>query len=78
MGKNVSTKAVGSNEREDITDLYKHPEKSREEREVMQRVLRNTKHMFARYYLNDKFVDIRYVQMSFDCLKNETLTLLLL
>ncbi|MBN3283191.1 TGM1 glutamyltransferase, partial [Polyodon spathula] len=32
VGHYISTKAVGSEEREDITDLYKHPEGSEEER----------------------------------------------
>ncbi|XP_059197526.1 protein-glutamine gamma-glutamyltransferase K-like [Centropristis striata] len=32
MGHFISTKAVGSDERNDITDLYKHPEGSQEER----------------------------------------------
>ncbi|XP_033853103.2 protein-glutamine gamma-glutamyltransferase K [Acipenser ruthenus] len=32
VGRCISTKAVGSEEREDITDLYKHPEGSEEER----------------------------------------------
>uniref|UniRef100_A0A4W4H4M3 Protein-glutamine gamma-glutamyltransferase K n=1 Tax=Electrophorus electricus TaxID=8005 RepID=A0A4W4H4M3_ELEEL len=32
VGHCISTKAVGSNERVDITDLYKHPEGSEEER----------------------------------------------
>uniref|UniRef100_W5K0A4 Protein-glutamine gamma-glutamyltransferase K n=1 Tax=Astyanax mexicanus TaxID=7994 RepID=W5K0A4_ASTMX len=32
VGRSISTKAVGSNERQDITHLYKHPEGSEEER----------------------------------------------
>ncbi|XP_072552393.1 protein-glutamine gamma-glutamyltransferase K-like [Salminus brasiliensis] len=32
VGRSISTKAVGSDEREDITNLYKHPEGSEEER----------------------------------------------
>ncbi|XP_017573407.1 protein-glutamine gamma-glutamyltransferase K-like [Pygocentrus nattereri] len=32
VGRSISTKAVGSDEREDITHLYKHPEGSEEER----------------------------------------------
>ena len=32
VGKYISTKKVGADEREDITHLYKHPENSAEER----------------------------------------------
>ena len=34
IGKKISTKAVGSDERVDITDLYKHPEGSNDEERV--------------------------------------------
>ncbi|XP_063816602.1 protein-glutamine gamma-glutamyltransferase E-like [Pseudophryne corroboree] len=34
VGKNISTKAVGSDERVDITDSYKYPEESAKERSV--------------------------------------------
>ncbi|NXU42957.1 TGM4 glutamyltransferase, partial [Drymodes brunneopygia] len=37
IGKNISTKAVGQNRREDITREYKYPEGSREERMSMER-----------------------------------------
>ncbi|NWW69815.1 TGM4 glutamyltransferase, partial [Climacteris rufus] len=37
IGKNISTKAVGQNRREDITREYKYPEGSREERQSMER-----------------------------------------
>ncbi|NWZ37744.1 TGM4 glutamyltransferase, partial [Brachypodius atriceps] len=37
IGKNISTKAVGQNRREDITREYKYPEGSKEERMSMQR-----------------------------------------
>ncbi|NXD19443.1 TGM4 glutamyltransferase, partial [Spelaeornis formosus] len=37
IGKNISTKAVGQNRREDITWEYKYPEGSKEERMSMQR-----------------------------------------
>ncbi|XP_052899371.1 annulin-like [Anopheles moucheti] len=35
IGRDMSTKAIGTNKRVDITDQYKHPENSKEEREVM-------------------------------------------
>ncbi|NWV29464.1 TGM4 glutamyltransferase, partial [Origma solitaria] len=37
IGKNISTKAVGQDRREDITREYKYPEGSREERKSMER-----------------------------------------
>ncbi|XP_077459278.1 protein-glutamine gamma-glutamyltransferase 2 [Stigmatopora argus] len=37
VGKMISTKAIGSDKREDITHLYKHPEGSDEEREVFKK-----------------------------------------
>ncbi|NXC72079.1 TGM4 glutamyltransferase, partial [Anhinga anhinga] len=37
IGVNISTKAVGQNEREDITAEYKFPEGSKEEREAMRK-----------------------------------------
>ncbi|KAH0626142.1 hypothetical protein JD844_000935 [Phrynosoma platyrhinos] len=36
IGHLISTKAVGSHERQDITDLYKHPEGSEEERKAVE------------------------------------------
>lgn len=37
VGKNISTKAVGKNERLDVTDLYKAPEGSEEERKAFRK-----------------------------------------
>ncbi|NWI53095.1 TGM4 glutamyltransferase, partial [Calyptomena viridis] len=39
IGKNISTKAVGQNKREDITLEYKYPEGSKEERKSMERAI---------------------------------------
>ncbi|XP_048205331.1 protein-glutamine gamma-glutamyltransferase E [Perognathus longimembris pacificus] len=39
IGKYISTKAVGSNSRMDVTDKYKYPEGSNEERRVHQKAL---------------------------------------
>ncbi|KAL1785647.1 protein-glutamine gamma-glutamyltransferase E [Sigmodon hispidus] len=39
IGKYISTKAVGSNSRLDVTDKYKYPEGSTEERRVQQKAL---------------------------------------
>ncbi|KAK3731531.1 hypothetical protein QZH41_002014 [Actinostola sp. cb2023] len=38
VGKNISTKAVGSNAREDLTQYYKHMDGSLEERKVVRKV----------------------------------------
>lgn len=59
VGRSISTKSVGSDDREDITDVYKQQEKTREERDVMHKVLKKSDSIFARYYLNEKFGDIR-------------------
>ncbi|KAI1284879.1 Annulin [Halotydeus destructor] len=66
IGKNISTKAIGSSEREDVTDNYKHEEKSTEEREVMLKALRLCKNLFTSYYLNEKFEDIRFELVLID------------
>ncbi|XP_047544749.1 annulin-like isoform X1 [Vanessa atalanta] len=58
IGQNISTKAIGRMEREDITDLYKYPERTREERDTMEKALRKSESIFARYYLNDAFNDV--------------------
>lgn len=60
IGQCISTKAVGKFEREDITHEYKHIERSKEEREVMLRALRQCKDVFSRYYLNDDFEDVQF------------------
>lgn len=38
VGFNISTKSVGSNDREDVTHLYKYPEGSSREREVIKSI----------------------------------------
>ncbi|XP_055935337.1 annulin-like isoform X1 [Argiope bruennichi] len=60
IGQCISTKAVGKFEREDITHEYKHLERSKEEREVMLRALRQCKDVFSRYYLNDDLEDVQF------------------
>ncbi|XP_049555695.1 protein-glutamine gamma-glutamyltransferase E isoform X2 [Orcinus orca] len=39
IGKNISTKAVGSNSRMDVTEKYKYPEGSSQERQVFEKAL---------------------------------------
>ncbi|XP_064466745.1 annulin-like isoform X2 [Ornithodoros turicata] len=58
IGQRISTKAVGSFEREDLTHNYKYPESSREERDAMLNALRKCKHTFTRYYLNEELEDV--------------------
>uniref|UniRef100_A0A146ZQM5 Protein-glutamine gamma-glutamyltransferase 2 n=1 Tax=Fundulus heteroclitus TaxID=8078 RepID=A0A146ZQM5_FUNHE len=43
VGHFISTKAVGSNERHDITHQYKHPEDSKEERQVYEKAQHRNK-----------------------------------
>lgn len=45
---------------QDITDTYKYPERTREERKTMEKALRESKSIFARYYLNDAFNDVQF------------------
>ncbi|XP_049802797.1 annulin isoform X1 [Schistocerca nitens] len=60
IGQNISTKAVGRFQREDITNTYKYPEKSVEERAAMLKALRQSESLFSRYYLNEDFNDIHF------------------
>ena len=66
IGKNISTKSVGSNSREDITESYKQREKSNEERDVMEKVLKRSDSVFARYYLREKFADVKFKLLLLD------------
>lgn len=43
---------------QDITNLYKYPERTQEERLTMEKALRKSESIFARYYLNDAFNDV--------------------
>lgn len=45
---------------QDITNLYKYPERTREERATMEKALRKSESIFARYYLNETFNDITF------------------
>ncbi|XP_049869719.1 annulin isoform X2 [Pectinophora gossypiella] len=58
IGRMISTKTIGRMEREDITDLYKYPESTKEERMTMEKALHRSEHIFARYYLNEVFNDV--------------------
>ncbi|XP_075992470.1 annulin-like isoform X2 [Anticarsia gemmatalis] len=67
IGQFISTKAIGKMEREDITSAYKYPEQSKEERTTMEKALRQSKSIFARYYLNEVFNDVTF---NFELLDN--------
>lgn len=60
IGQHISTKALGEFVREDLTSEYKYGERSKEEREVMLRALRQCRNSFSRYYLNDELEDIEF------------------
>ncbi|XP_067314791.1 protein-glutamine gamma-glutamyltransferase 2 isoform X2 [Pseudorasbora parva] len=47
VGQNISTKAVGSNSRQDITEQYKHPEGSEKERAVYQEAVKRVSDLRA-------------------------------
>ncbi|XP_037075868.1 annulin-like isoform X2 [Pollicipes pollicipes] len=59
IGKVVVTKALGKWSPEDLTDHYKYQEASSSERRTMLRALRETGHIFSRFYLNEELEDIR-------------------
>lgn len=48
IGQLISTKAVGRWEREDITNSYKFPEKTRDERDTMLKALKQSNSAFSR------------------------------
>ncbi|XP_026726770.1 annulin-like [Trichoplusia ni] len=60
VGQNISTKAMGKIEREDITATYKYPEGTHEERVNMEKALNKSHSIFAKYYLNDDFNDVTF------------------
>ncbi|CAN7992678.1 unnamed protein product, partial [Ixodes hexagonus] len=60
IGRCISTKAAGRFEREDITDNYKYPESTIEERNAMLRALRKCNHAYSRYYLNEDLEDVAF------------------
>lgn len=60
IGQLISTKSPGKWERLDITSSYKHPEKTKEERETMLKALQQSENLFSRYYLNEDFNDIHF------------------
>ncbi|XP_014217645.1 annulin-like [Copidosoma floridanum] len=59
IGQNISTKAVGKWEREDITHTYKYPEKSSEERLIMYKALLKSQSR-SRHYLIDGFHEVKF------------------
>ncbi|XP_014288385.1 annulin [Halyomorpha halys] len=60
VGLNISTKAIGGWTREDITENYKYPEKTDDERASMLKALKQSESLFSRYYLNEEFNDVNF------------------
>ncbi|XP_067624559.1 annulin isoform X2 [Eurosta solidaginis] len=60
IGHFISTKAVLKWDREDITASYKYEEKTDEERNTMLKALKQSRHAFSRYYLNDSFNEVEF------------------
>uniref|UniRef100_A0A182NEW6 protein-glutamine gamma-glutamyltransferase n=1 Tax=Anopheles dirus TaxID=7168 RepID=A0A182NEW6_9DIPT len=56
VGQNLSTKAIGSNARVDVTDRYKHPEGSNEERQVMLAAMKASCQRFSNAGLGSKLL----------------------
>lgn len=69
IGKQIITKAAGAFELEDITNSYKYPEKTDEERSTMIKALRQSENLFSRYYLNEDFNDIHFNFQLLDDIK---------
>ncbi|XP_062552204.1 annulin-like [Armigeres subalbatus] len=78
VGQFISTKAVGSWEREDITETYKFEEKSCDERITMMKALKQANSPFARIYTNEEFHDIDFeVDIRNDVKIGEPFTIIL-
>uniref|UniRef100_A0A023G034 protein-glutamine gamma-glutamyltransferase n=1 Tax=Amblyomma parvum TaxID=251391 RepID=A0A023G034_AMBPA len=60
IGKNMSTKAVGRWEREDITHEYKFAEGTQKERDIVLKALRENNHAYSRFYLNESMDDVQF------------------
>ncbi|XP_025075960.1 protein-glutamine gamma-glutamyltransferase K-like [Pomacea canaliculata] len=60
VGKKISTKAVGTYDRLDITDLYKYPEGSAEERQVVEFVNRYSTRVGEDIYHEEKTTDVSF------------------
>ena len=58
VGQFISTKSPGSFDRLDITENYKYPEPSDDERMIHLKALRQVDHLHARYYINESFEDV--------------------
>ncbi|XP_055916971.1 annulin isoform X2 [Eupeodes corollae] len=69
IGHLISTKAVGKWTREDITNTYKFEEKTEEERNTMVKALKQSRHAFSRYYLNDNFNEVEFDMQLKDDIK---------
>lgn len=78
IGHFISTKAVLQWERDDITSSYKYAEKTEEERNVTLKALKQSRHAFSRYYLNDTFNEVEFdMQLNDDIKVGESFTIVL-
>ncbi|XP_037957829.1 annulin isoform X2 [Teleopsis dalmanni] len=78
IGHLISTKSVLKWDRVDITDTYKYEEKSDEERNIMLKALKQARHAFSRYYLNDSFNEVEFdMQLKDDIKIGESFTVVL-
>ncbi|CAH1644819.1 unnamed protein product [Spodoptera littoralis] len=59
-GQKIVTKAVGEMKCEYLTNTYKYPEGSREERMTMEKALRKSESKYAKDYLNALFNDVTF------------------
>uniref|UniRef100_A0A182PDD7 Transglutaminase-like domain-containing protein n=1 Tax=Anopheles epiroticus TaxID=199890 RepID=A0A182PDD7_9DIPT len=81
VGRDMSTKAIGTNERDDVTAQYKHVEGSAEERDVMKAAMRFSSQRFSnaglakrllRSMVNESNGNEEAIQLELKC--NEELT----
>ncbi|XP_030383755.1 annulin isoform X2 [Scaptodrosophila lebanonensis] len=78
IGHLISTKAVLKWEREDITQSYKYEERTEEERNTMVKALKQARHAFSRYYLNDNFNEVEFdMELKDDIKVGENFTVVL-
>ncbi|XP_060240980.1 protein-glutamine gamma-glutamyltransferase 4 [Meriones unguiculatus] len=77
IGKNISTKMVGENKREDITLQYKFPEGSPEERKAMERASGNRPDEDKPSHSPNSFLQLAILQNSVELGYPITLTLVL-
>jgi len=78
VGKYISTKKVGGNERNDITDAYKFPEGTDEEREAVKRASQHSSrsNKLATFYAMDQANDVEFSYKG-TCEQNGDITMVM-